>query len=123
MFKKYFTPQEANKRLPLVSTIVKELLQKGRNLKAIVDAAQGKILPPESLLLQEEIENLMVELEALGCFYKDWNFEIGLVDFPAMLNEQEVFLCWRSDEKNLRWYHGVEDGFIGRKLIPENLLE
>ena len=75
------------------------------------------------MTLQEEIEALMKELEDLGCFYKDWNFEIGLVDFPALIQGEEVFLCWRSDEKNIRWYHPVEEGYAGRKLIPENLLE
>ena len=81
------------------------------------------VSPAEVLDLQEKLEALMDELEQLGCYYKDWNFEIGLVDFPAMINGQEVVLCWRSDEPFIRWHHGVEDGFIGRKLIPENLLD
>lgn len=121
MFKKYFTLSEANKRLPLVATIVAEILQKGKALKSFLDGAKGESLPAECLALQEEIENLMAELEELGCFYKDWNFEIGLVDFPAQLSGQEVLLCWRSDEKNIRFYHTLDGGYAGRKMIPENL--
>ncbi len=123
MFGKYFTPQQASKRLPLVKKIVNDILQKGKALRVLLEKSKGQQLPEECAILQYEIEELMKELEVLGCFYKDWNFEIGLVDFPAIINDQEVLLCWRTDEKNIRWYHGIEDGYAGRKLIPENLLE
>ena len=123
MFRKYFTPQQANKRLPLVKKIVGDILGKGKTLRALVEKNSNQELPQECLTLQDEIVELLRELESLGCFYKDWNFEIGLVDFPAVIHDQEVLLCWRSDEKNIRWYHGIEAGFAGRKLIPENLLE
>ena len=65
---------------------------------------------------------LLDEFEQLGCFYKDWNFEFGLVDFPAIIDGEEVFLCWKSDEETLGWYHPVEEGFSARKAIPEHLL-
>ena len=123
MFGKYFTPQQASKRLPLVKKIVNDILQKGKALRVLLEKSKGQQLPEECAILHDEIEELMKELEVLGCFYKDWNFEIGLVDFPAIINDQEVLLCWRTDEKNIRWYHGIEDGYAGRKLIPENLLE
>lgn len=123
MFIKYFTPQEANKRLPLVKQITADILSRAKALRAIVEKNQGQEWPPEANVLQEEINEYMRELERLGCFYKDWNFEIGLVDFPAKLNGLEVLLCWKSDEKNIRWYHPLDEGYAGRKLIPENLLE
>lgn len=123
MFIKYFTPQEANKRLPLVKQITADILSRAKALRAIVEKSQGQEWPPEANVLQEEINEYMRELERLGCFYKDWNFEIGLVDFPAKLNGLEVLLCWKSDEKNIRWYHPLDEGYAGRKLIPENLLE
>ena len=123
MFKKYFTPQEANRRLPLVKRIVADIIEKGKRARMMMASASGKEIPAEIFELQEKIETLMGELENLGCYYKDWNFEIGLVDFPAIINGQEVLLCWRSDEPIVRWYHSLEDGFPGRKLVPENLLE
>ena len=123
MFRKYFLPQEANKRLPLVKKIVADILEKGKALRSLMEKSQSPAALRECQALQNEIEDLMKELEQIGCFYKDWNFEVGLVDFPARINEQEVFLCWRSDEKNIRWYHGLEDGFVGRKLIPEDWLD
>ena len=122
MFKKYFTPQEANRRLPLIKGIVVDIITKGKRARILLNEFKGDELPPAAEELQDEIEGLMEELENLGCFYKDWNFEIGLVDFPSHINGQEVLLCWKSDEPIVRWYHGIEDGDAGRKLIPENLL-
>ena len=63
------------------------------------------------------------ELEEIGCFYKDWNFNVGLVDFPSVINNEEVYLCWKSDEEKIIYYHGINEGFKGRKLIPEYYFE
>ncbi len=120
--KKIFTPQEANKRLPLVKRIVGEILEKGKQVRLSLASTSRQNQDAELLTLQEEIEALLQELEDIGCYYKDWNFTIGLVDFPALIDGEAVFLCWRSDESELRWYHSMEEGFSGRKLIPENLL-
>ena len=91
-------------------------------MRTIADQFKGKEPPVEYFNLQAQIELLMMELEDLGCFYKDWNFQIGLVDFPAVIDGKEILLCWRSDEEKLQWYHGLDDGYAGRKLIPEKLL-
>jgi len=122
MGEKVFTPQEVNKRLPLVKKIVSEILDKGKKLRLIIEQNKGEDLPADGLALSGGIEELMKELEDLGGYYKDWNFEIGLVDFPAMIDGKEVFLCWRSDEKSVHWYHSIEEGYGGRTPIPEKLL-
>ena len=119
---KYFTPQEANRRLPYVKKIVAEIIGKGQRIRALLTLSAGREIPAECETLQEEMESLMQELEQLGCFYKDWNFEIGLVDFPALIEGEEVLLCWKSDEPEIIWYHRLGDGFIGRRPIPERLL-
>ena len=119
MFRKLFTPEEANKRLPLVKKIVDDILDKGKELRFLIQQHQGQQMPAECLTLKSEIEGLISELEDLGCYCKDWNFDIGLVDFPAVIDGQEVFLCWRSDETQLRWYHAISDGYAGRMPIPK----
>lgn len=123
MFKKHFTPPEANRRLPLVKGIVADIIAKGKRARMIMASSTGAEVPAEIANLQEDIEALMSELEQLGCYYKDWNFEIGLVDFPALVDGREVLLCWRSDEPIVRWYHDAQDGYAGRKLIPEDRLD
>ncbi|MDO8580809.1 MAG: DUF2203 domain-containing protein [Candidatus Omnitrophota bacterium] len=122
MPKKNFTLQEANRRLPLVKKIVCDILNKGRKLISLADHQRPEGLPVEAAILQAEIEGLISELEDLGCYFKDWRFEQGLVDFPAIINGQEVFLCWRSDEPDIRWYHPRQEGYPSRQLIPSDYL-
>lgn len=116
---KYFTPAEAKKTLPLVKKIVKDILDTSREMRMIAEEIGGKVeKDPRIQKMADDIEDFMMELEEIGCFFKDWNFQIGLVDFPAMIDGKEVFLCWRSDEDDIMYYHGVDDGFAGRKIIP-----
>ncbi|MEC0270711.1 DUF2203 domain-containing protein [Paenibacillus anseongense] len=45
--------------------------------------------------------------------------ETGLVDFPSTIGGQEVLLCWKQGEDKIRYYHGKEDGFAGRRPITD----
>jgi hypothetical protein len=120
---KYFTPQEAKRTLPLVRQIVRDILICASEIKTIADSITGPADDNEKIKdLSARIQNFMVELEEIGCSYKDWNFETGLVDFPSVIEGKDVLLCWRSDEDDIRFYHGLLDGFTGRKLIPEEYL-
>lgn len=120
---KYFTPKEANKTLPLVKKIVEDILNNAKQIKYYVETlgqeAENNVIV---LALAEEINSYMNELEEIGCSYKDWSFELGLVDFPSVIDNKEVLLCWRSDEASIKYYHGLFEGFIGRKLIPDEYL-
>lgn len=117
---KIFSPAEASKTLPLVKKIVNDILRCGRELQ---DLYENDAQRDDIEVKTKELEELTAEVEVLGCEYKDWNFEIGLVDFPSIIDDQEVYLCWKSDEPGLMYYHGVNEGFTGRKLIPKTLLE
>jgi hypothetical protein len=120
---KYFSPAEAQKTLPLVKKIVKDILETGYQIRTIADSTGGEIEDnPEIQSLVSDMNSYMKELEEIGCYYKDWNFSVGLVDFPAIINGREVFLCWRTDEDDIKYYHGMEEGYVGRKLIPEKYL-
>ena len=121
---KYFTPSEAKKTLPLVKKIVKDILDTSREMRLIADEIGSSVEnDPRIRKLADNIESFMVELEEIGCFFKDWNFSIGLVDFPSIIDGKEVFLCWRSDEDDIRFYHELEAGFAGRKPIPDKYSE
>ena len=119
MFPKYFTPKEANQLLPVIKPIVAEILRKGKELQACVEKDSAFAVTDKARQMEEDIGGLMAELENRGCFFKDWNFEIGLVDFPAIIDGAEALLCWRSDEAEVLWFHGLEDGYPGRRPIPE----
>ncbi|TSA29441.1 MAG: DUF2203 family protein [Ignavibacteriales bacterium] len=121
---KYFTRYEAKRTLPLVKQIVRDILINANQIKDLAESLGGKIEDSQEIQqLISDIDSFMKELNDIGCTYKDWNFQIGLVDFPAIIDNEEVLLCWRSDEDDIRFYHGVEEGFAGRKPIPEEYLQ
>jgi len=56
------------------------------------------------------------QLERLGVLVKD--LDTGLVDFPALHEGEEVLLCWQLGEDEVAYWHGVDEGFAGRKPLP-----
>ncbi len=117
---KYFTPAEARRTLPLVKKIVKDILDTSREMRLLAEELNGKIeSDPDIQKLGADIEGFLAELEEIGCFFKDWNFTIGQVDFPSVIDDREVFLCWKNDEDDIRFYHDAQEGYAGRKPIPE----
>ena len=119
---KLFTAKQANQTLPLVRKIVEDILECGQQIRSLSVEIEKPEENPEINRLMDRLDSLFDELESLGCFYKDWNFSMGLVDFPAQINGKDVFLCWRNDEDGVLYYHDAESGFAGRRLIPKELL-
>jgi hypothetical protein len=116
---KYFTPAEARKTLPLVKNIVRDILLATREMRLIAEEINGGLEDDIRIKkLANDVNGFLSELEEVGCYYKDTKFQIGLVDFPAMIEGEEVYLCWRSDEEDILYYHEVDAGYLGRKLIP-----
>lgn len=121
--KRYFTPKEATRTLPLVKRIVSDIGETGQSLtERIRELGAGASADPEVKRMADELDDLLQELQDLGCTYKDMSFSKGLVDFPAMIDGEEVLLCWRSDEPAIIYYHALEAGYPGRKPIPEAYL-
>lgn len=119
-----FTPSEANRTLPLVKRIVSDILDTGAVVRAACERDQNAIVnDPQCHRLLARLQELLAELEAIGCVFKDYSFTVGLVDFPAMIDDRQVCLCWRSDESEIRYYHDVQTGYAGRQPIPETYLQ
>lgn len=112
----------ANRTLPLVRRIVEDILSKGRELRRIA-ALRSDNNQRELERLGNEIRLHIDELKEIGCDYKDWSFEVGIVDFPSRIEGRPVFLCWRSDEERVTHYHRPESGIRGRRKIPAHVLE
>jgi hypothetical protein len=88
----------------------------------------GVIVPYEKLAavrmehnqLSESLKSAVSRILETGCIIKD--LDIGLLDFPAVINNQEVYLCWKLGEDRIRFYHRQDEGFSGRKpLDPRDL--
>lgn len=88
----------------------------------------GVLVPYEKLAaLRTEHQHLAQSLKTAlnriletGCLIKD--LEIGLLDFPAVIDNEDVYLCWKLGEDRIRFYHRQDEGFAGRKpLDPRDL--
>jgi hypothetical protein len=88
----------------------------------------GIIVPYEKLAtlriehtqLAETIRTAINRILGTGCIIKD--LDVGLLDFPSRINNEDVYLCWRLGEDRIRFYHRQDEGFAGRKpLDPRDL--
>ncbi len=61
------------------------------------------------------IHAVLEAINATGCVVKD--LDTGLLDFPARIHGEEVYLCWRLGEDRIRFYHRQDEGFAGRKPL------
>jgi hypothetical protein len=61
------------------------------------------------------------DIENTGCLLKD--LDTGLIDFPCEWEGREVYLCWKLGEPAIRFWHGIEEGFAGRKPIDGVMME
>ncbi len=61
--------------------------------------------------LEEAIQSGIERIHSTGCLVKD--LDVGLLDFPARINNEEVYLCWRLGEDRIRFYHRQDEGFCG----------
>ena len=69
----------------------------------------------EQTRLVDQMREALERIQSIGCVVKD--LDTGLVDFPAVLDDQEVYLCWRLGEDRIRFWHRQDEGFSGRKPI------
>jgi hypothetical protein len=88
----------------------------------------GVIVPYEKLAtvrlehqkLAETMKSALNRILETGCLIKD--LDVGLLDFPAVIGSEEVYLCWKLGEDRIRFYHRQDEGFAGRKpLDPRDL--
>ena len=125
LHERHWTPAEANELRPVVGAIVRRLgaarrvLTEGRfdpQFALDADAAGGAWPGPEHARASVEVALGFDQLERLDIVVRD--LERGLVDFPAVIDGREVYLCWLLDEPQITHWHGVESGFAGRRRLP-----
>lgn len=65
--------------------------------------------------LEQAIGGAIERIHSTGCLVKD--LDVGLLDFPSRINDEEVYLCWRLGEDRIRFFHRQDEGFAGRKPL------
>lgn len=85
------------------------------NLEKAAEIKSGK----EQMI--ERLKQALSEIENRGVLVKD--LDIGLIDFPTLLDDTEVHLCWKLGEPHIGFWHHTSEGFAGRKSIDRDFLE
>lgn len=87
----------------------------------VVDRARAAAARERRDRAGNELKDAIESIHETGCIVKD--LDMGLVDFPTTYQGREVYLCWKLGEPSIAWWHGVDEGFAGRKPIDRDFLE
>lgn len=133
--KKYFSVDEAEAQIPKLEGIMDRLMDlhsEGGRIRGLLQEEQRRIMLDGGRLvnvaevreLKGRLDGLATELklgidEILGMGAVPKDLGQGLVDFPYLLGDSEVNLCWRFGEKHIRFWHRLDEGYAGRKPLPE----
>jgi hypothetical protein len=121
---RHFTVEEANALLPRVEPLLRSLREARDRLtdaeahEALAGAAPGNGGGTQGRNVGEaflEVRRGLAELEKLGVVIKD--LDRGLIDFPAIRDGREVYLCWQLDEDEIGFWHDIDAGFGGREPL------
>lgn len=131
-----FTVQEANQVLPTLEGMLKRLramqsearekYEEMRDIREVGYRKDGNLimLTDYQLAKQEfdqvvgDANTLLASINDLGCRVTD--VQMGLVDFPSLIDEQDVYLCWQLGESEVLYFHGLREGYAGRRPITSS---
>jgi hypothetical protein len=134
----YFTRSEAERRLPEVERALREAIfhkaeyQKAdgeldRSTERIRMAGGSRVNPGPLLALRARrdtsaaaLKDALERIERAGALVKD--LDVGLIDFLTLYDSREVCLCWKLGEARINFWHGLDEGFRGRKPIDDEFL-
>jgi hypothetical protein len=130
---KMFDRQEAERLLPLIENLLHGAVQNKKQLEEVEGEftqvqnrilLYGGILPPYRYLAEKKVarealaralRDAVERIEQTGCLVKD--IDVGLVDFPSLVNDEKVYLCWKLGEERIGYWHGMDEGFASRKPL------
>ena len=121
-----YTPQTADQALPEVKRLFEDIIVQKNHVVALQEEIQTIIdsgNPFEGFIKKKQELNTAVtnlykaieQLEATGVIIK--SVDEGLLDFPSRRFDEEVWLCWKVGETKVKFWHGKEEGFMGRKPL------
>lgn len=132
-----FTLEEAQSLLPILESLLRTALE-GKKLIEAVDAElqelAHRVFLSGGLLVNivqvarrkaerektiQRVKDTLAEIDATGVQVKD--VDIGLLDFPCEVEGRTVLLCWKLGERGITHWHGISEGFAGRKPIDEKI--
>lgn len=123
--KRYFTLEEAKRALVKIrpwmdeiQSIRADIMERQPEIWPAIEKSAGNGGNPAlSKLVKafERLDDLLHRIQASGVLVKD--LTTGLLDFPAVKDDREVYLCWKHGEDDIHFWHEIEAGFAGRQKI------
>jgi len=132
-----FTLDEAQSLLPVLESLLRTAIR----AKKIIEEFEGEqqvlnhtiflnggthvdVVPwakrkAERVKAEQRAKDALAEIDSIGVQVKD--LDIGLLDFPCVVEGQVILLCWKLGEKMITHWHGTQEGFAGRKPIDERI--
>ena len=122
----FYTPNQANEILPEIKRRFNKIIDKRNEIIIIQNEINSIINGYKSFLLffdkKKELNKIISslyreieEIEEFDILIK--SVDEGLLDFPSKRFNEEVWLCWKIGEEKIRFWHGKDEGFIGRKPL------
>jgi len=136
---RFFTLEQAEKLLPSVESAIRETIARKaeyerrdaewQGLTRRVALEGGRLVDRDQAVAHKNrrqesarhFQQAFERVQEFGCLVKD--LDTGLIDFPTLFQGEEVYLCWRLGEPGIRFWHGVTEGFRGRKPIDSGFLQ
>lgn len=138
MMPRFFTLQQAEQILPDVASAIRMAVSSKAEYQRLdsewqtltqrlavsggvrVDRVQVVELKNALEQAARTLKQAVEHVHEFGCLVKD--LDVGLIDFPTLFQGQEVYLCWKLGESGIQFWHGVNEGFRGRKAIDSGFL-
>jgi len=123
-FKKHYSRDEARALLPQIRQWLKQLSSARQRFGRLDQRLAGLLAGGQDtggetvnqwVKVLADIKVNLREFQKREIQIKD--FDRGLVDFPAILDGKEVFLCWEQDEQDIEFWHDLNSGYAGRERL------
>lgn len=135
---KTFTLDEAQMLLPVLESLLKRAIEGKQRLEELAEDSQAlatRIMLAGGMLvdirlararkekedrLVQNVKDAVSEILSIGVQVKD--LDIGLLDFPCVVDGETILLCWKLGEDRIGYWHTLTEGFKGRKPIDDRIV-
>jgi hypothetical protein len=132
-----FTLDEAQSLLPVLESLLRTAIHSKKVLEEIETEMQAlshriflnggthvDVIPiarrkAERVKAEQRAKDALAEIDSIGVQVKD--LDIGLLDFPCLVDGRIILLCWKLGEKSITHWHDAQEGFAGRKPVDERI--
>jgi hypothetical protein len=132
-----FTLGEAQALLPVLESLLKRAIEGKKRLQefeeefqaiahriflnggTLVDVSAVRVRKQQRDRELQQVKDAVAEIDSIGVQVKD--LDMGLLDFPCEVEGEILLLCWKLGEEKIEYWHGLEEGYRGRKPIDERI--